>query len=65
MIRSFSPAEIRIMLELPASNSTVGNRIRSHSRCRAAFKELVGLLDSSSVPTVVRSVYEKWLLGGP
>jgi hypothetical protein len=53
------------MLELPASNSTVGNRIRSHSRCRAAFKELVGLLDSSSVPTVVRSVYEKWLLGGP
>jgi hypothetical protein len=65
MIKSFSPAEVRIMLELPASNTTVGNRIRSHSRCRAEFKELVGLLDSSSVPTLVRSVYDKWLLGGP
>jgi hypothetical protein len=37
---------------------------RSHSRCKAEFKELVGLLDSSSVPTVARSVYDKWLLGG-
>jgi len=65
MIKSFSPAEIRIMLELPASNSTVGNRVRSHSRCKAGFKELVGLLDSSSVPTLVRSVYDKWLLAAP
>ena len=65
MIKSFSPAEIKIMLELPASNSTVGNRIRSYSRCRAEFKELVGLLDSSSVPTAVRNIYDKWLLGGP
>lgn len=65
MIKSFSPAEVRIMLELPASNSSVGSRIRSHSRCKVKFKELVGLLDSSSVPTVVRSIYDKWLLGGP
>jgi hypothetical protein len=65
MIKSFSPAEIRIMLELPASNSPVGNRIRSHSRCKAEFKELVGLLDSSSVPTIVRSIYDKGLPGGP
>lgn len=65
MIKSFSPAEIRIMFELPTSNSMVGNRIRSHARCKAEFKKLVGLLDNSSVPTVVRSVYDKWLLGGP
>lgn len=61
MIRSFSPAKIRIMLELPASNTTVGNRIRSHSRCKAAFSDLISLLDSSSVPTVARSTYDKWV----
>ena len=63
MIRSFSPAEIRIMLDLPNSNSTVGNRIRSHGRCNAAFRQLVALLDSTSVPTVARSAYEKWTQG--
>lgn len=65
MIKSFSPAEIRIMLELPASNSTVGNRIRTHGRCKGEFTRLVGLLDSSSVPTTVRNVYDNWHLGRP
>jgi len=65
MIKSFSPAEIKIMLDLPASNTTVGNRIRSHRSCRAEFRALVDLLDSSSVPTVSRSIYDKWLAGGP
>jgi len=63
MIKSFSPAEIRIMLDLPPSNTTVGNRVRGLSRCKAEFKKLVELLDSTSVPTVARGTYEKWIQG--
>jgi hypothetical protein len=62
MIRSFSPAEIRIMLDLPNNNNTVvGHRIRAHSRCRSRFKHLAGLLDSTSVPTAARTAYVKWM----
>jgi hypothetical protein len=58
MIRSFSPAEIRIMFNLPNSNNTVvANRIRVHSQCKSRFKHLAGLLDSTSVPTAARSAY--------
>ena len=51
MIRSFSPAEIKIMLDLSTGRTAVGNRIRAYGTCRSRFKELVGLLDSRSVPT--------------
>jgi hypothetical protein len=61
MIRSFSPAEIKIMLELPNGKTVFGNRIRSSRGCRSRFKELVGLLDIRSVPTSARSAYEKWI----
>jgi hypothetical protein len=61
MIRSFSPAEIRIMLDLPNRNNAVGNRIRTHSRCKSEFQRLVGLLDSTSVPTSARSAYLNWM----
>jgi hypothetical protein len=64
MIRSFSPAEIRIMFDLASGSSTVGNRIRHYPKCKGRFIEIVGLLDSSSVPTVARIAYEKWLQGG-
>jgi hypothetical protein len=60
MIRSFSPSEVRIMLDLPHSRSLVGNRIRVHTNCAVRFKELVTLLDPSSVPTQSRSEYQRW-----
>lgn len=63
MIRSFSPAEIRIMLDLPNSNSTVGSRVRSYNSCKAEFGRLVSLFDSTSVPTPARATYEKWIQG--
>jgi hypothetical protein len=59
MIRSFSPGEVRVMLDLPNSRSLVGNRIRVHTNCAARFKELVALLDPSSVPTQSKGEYQK------
>jgi hypothetical protein len=44
--------------------TTVGNRIRAYGGCRSRFKELVGLLDSRSVPTSARSAYDKWMRQG-
>lgn len=61
MIKSFSPAEIKIMFDLAGSNTVVGNRVRGRGNCRSRFKQLVGLLDSSSVPTAARSAYSRWL----
>ncbi len=60
MIRSFSPGEIRIMLELPNSRSLAGNRIRVYANCASRFKELVALLDPSSVPTQSKGEYQRW-----
>ena len=61
MIRSFSPAEIKIMLELAAGHRIVGNCIRISADCRARFKGLVALLDSQSVSTSARTAYDKWI----
>ncbi|MES0038841.1 hypothetical protein NKJ74_26850, partial [Mesorhizobium sp. M0046] len=61
MIRSFSPNEIRIMLQLPDMGTVVAARVRAYSRCRSQFAALVRLLDSSSVSTPVRHAYEGWV----
>lgn len=61
MIRSFSPQEVWIMLQLPISNTIVRSRIQSSTLCRAQFSQLVRLLDSSSVPTSARAIYEGWI----
>ena len=60
MIRSFSPREIKIMLTLSQKTSAVAGRIRSSGDCADRFRKLVRLLDKSSVPTSMRSVYSKW-----
>lgn len=61
MIRSFSPQEIRIMLQLPDQSTVLRSRINSQTRCKKQFAELVRLLDESSVPTAARQAYEAWL----
>lgn len=60
-IKAFTPAEIDLMLSLPKSKTIVGNRIRTHQRCKIAFKKLVSLIDPSSVPTRVKKVYADWI----
>lgn len=61
MVKSFSPREIRIMLTLPKKTNTVAGRIKASSKCADRFGSLVKLLDKSSVPTSMRSVYKKWI----
>jgi hypothetical protein len=65
MIRSFSPAEIKIMLDLPTGLTIVGNRIRAYPECRSRFKGLVALVDTSSVPTSARTAYNTWMHDQP
>lgn len=61
MIRSFSPAEVQIMLELPRKSNTLAARVKSYASCRGRYKKLVSLLDVSSVPTKARADYDAWL----
>ena len=60
MVKSFSPAEIDLMLKLPSSATIVAQRIKDYSSCRERFKALVGLIDESSIPASQKSVYAKW-----
>jgi len=62
IIKNFSPAEVAKMLILSTSDKTiVGNRIKTYRRCWESFKNLVTLIDSSTVSTSVRSIYDGWL----
>ncbi len=64
MISSFSRHEISIMLKLPRTKTTIGQRIHYHSRCRRKFKEILEqCIDPASVPTNSQAVYEEWLGG--
>ena len=61
IIQGFSPREILIMLQLPDAKIVVGNRIKFADRCKKKYTTLVGLLKVESIPTKVKSTYEKWL----
>lgn len=60
IIQGFSPNEVEIMLGLPVKKSIVSDRLKSHGSCRARFKELVSLVDPSSVPTKSAAAYAHW-----
>jgi len=49
------------MLELAEGKTTLGHRIKSYIECRSRFRELVELLDMSSVHTPVRKIYDEWM----
>lgn len=61
MIKSFSQKEIAIFLELPSTKTVVGARIKAHTRCKDAFKNLVALIDAASVPTKMKKNYDEWI----
>ena len=60
IITAFSPREIQVMFDLPSSKTILGNRISSQSRCKEKFKSLVLSLQPASIPTILKSTYEKW-----
>ena len=63
MVESFSPREIGIMLTLATKQSVVSSRIKSSNGCARRFKSLISLLDESSVPTAMRSAYDRFSRG--
>lgn len=60
IIKNFSLREIMIMLDLPTSNTIVGNRFKSFPACQARYKNLVKLLDPKQVPTSYASKYKSY-----
>lgn len=61
MIRSFSPSEVDIMLGLPGKKGLLGDRLGKHEICRARFRNLVQLIDSSTVPAKAAAAYSRWI----
>ncbi|HVJ53472.1 MAG TPA: hypothetical protein VM689_13475 [Aliidongia sp.] len=64
LIRSFSPAEILIMLGLPAQQNVVAKRVHAYGGCRTRFINLIRLLDTKSIPTPARAAYDIWMAEG-
>ncbi|MEN6432884.1 MAG: hypothetical protein ABFD06_08425 [Smithella sp.] len=60
MIKSFTPSEIVIMLQLPESRTVVGTRINTYTRCKNSFAQVVSLVDPESVPTRYKRAYKEW-----
>lgn len=61
MVKSFSPNEIKIMLELPSKTNSLAGRVKTSTGCEKRFRRLVGLLAGRSVPTPAKAAYKKWL----
>lgn len=61
MIKSLSPGEVLILLELPLQQTLLANRLRSYTSCRERFKSWVRLIDPASVPTQSKAEYAKWI----
>ena len=61
IIKNFSSREIMIMLDLPTSNTIVGDRFRSFAACQNRYKNLVKLLDPKQVPTSYASKYKSYV----
>jgi hypothetical protein len=61
MIKSFSPNEVKLMLELPSGSALVASRLKSSDQCKRRFRALIELADPKSVPTASKSQYTKLL----
>jgi hypothetical protein len=61
MIKSLSPAEVLILLELPLRQTLLANRLRCYSSCKERFKAWVRLINPATVPTQSKAEYAKWL----
>lgn len=59
MIKSLSPTEVSIMLDLPSRQTLLANRLNNYASCRERFKAWVRLIDPATVPTQSKSEYVK------
>lgn len=61
MIKSLSPGEVSILLELPLKQCLLANRLHYYPSCRQRFKGLVRLIDAATVPTQAKAEYARWI----
>lgn len=61
MVKSFSPAEIQIMLELSQGDGLCARRLKSHAKCKRYYSKLIAKINPKSVPTSIATIYNKWL----
>lgn len=60
MIEGFSPREIATMIRsAEVKNNPLGIRLANNSSCKRNFRNVLGLIDSASIPSGVRADYEK------
>ena len=60
-VKSLSPNEIRLMLDLTRGTSLLAGRSKTSKNFERRYRALVALLDPKSVPTSAKSLYNKWL----
>jgi len=64
MIRDFSPAEIKIMIDSAnKTNSLINTKLRGYPTCRQRFIKLLFLIDETSVPDSVKRTYKEYKKG--
>ena len=61
MVKSFTPAEVEFIFQLLKKPTTLSTRVTAYPRCRESLKNLLKQIDPASVPTVVKSEYDKYL----
>ncbi|KZX89356.1 hypothetical protein A3717_27920 [Alcanivorax sp. HI0013] len=60
MIRGFSPREIATMIRSAmVKDNPLGNRLANNASCRNNFKEVLGYIETASVPSGVKADYDK------
>lgn len=61
MIRSFSPREVGLLVAMTRGDSVLARRIQSNSLCRRRLVQAMRLIDSATVPSLVRADYNRWV----
>ncbi len=62
MIQAFSQREIAILIKSATDTSnSLGRRVANSSSCKTNFKELLNLIDPASIPSAVKSDYERMI----
>lgn len=60
MIQNFSPVEVQIMFELLGEDNIISRRINNYRGCSTRFQQIACLIDSSTVSTKIKTVYQLW-----
>lgn len=59
MIKGFTPAEIKIMIELPETNNYFKFKINNYPRCLSKYKQLLKMISIESIPKALHNKYEE------